>query len=311
MSEHPATILLVGPTASGKSALALALAQRCSVEIVSADSMQVYRRMDVGTAKPRPEERAAVPHHLIDIVEPTDAFSVRDWLGRADAVIGDIASRQRTPVVVGGTHLYAKAFLEGLFEAPADPDVRAELAAREPASNRADLERVDPAAAQRIHPNDRRRTVRALEVHRITGMPISDLQSQWDAGRHRVGTTLVALEWRNEPLARRINARVKRMVERGLVEEVRGLWHADQLGRTAREAVGYKQLIDHFEGRASLAGAIEQIKVDTRRLAKNQRTWLRRLRTTPGAIYLDAESLGSDPAGAVERIIKAIDSRSG
>lgn len=305
---HPSGYLIVGPTAGGKSALALALAHALAqhgtaAELVSADSMQVYRGMDIGTAKPTPRERARTPHHLIDIRDPTQPFSVSEWLDLAQNACNDIRARAGLPIVVGGTHLYAKAFLEGLFRGP-EPDeaIRADLDARELPQLRAELERVDPAAAARIHPNDRRRTVRALEVYRQTGTPISQLQQQWDAGRERRDIRLIGLEWPSETINRRINARVRTMIDLGLVEEVRALWADERLGPQAREAIGYKQLIDHFRGRCPLDEAIERIKIESRRLAKNQRTWLRRLRPTPGAVWLDAE--GFDAPELAERALE-------
>lgn len=280
--------VIVGPTAGGKSSLALAVA-RCFMErgrpaeIVSADSVQIFRHMDIGSAKPTPDERRLVTHHLIDVVEPEDRFTVHDWLAAADRAIDDIRARGHIPVVVGGTNLYIKALLEGLFEGP-EPDeaLRDSLRAMTQADRRAELERVDPAAAGRIHPNDERRTVRALEVYRQTGVPISDHQKQWDdAGRLRPGARLVGLDWATEAINRRINARVREMMETGLLDEVSAL--APRLGPQAREALGYKQILRHLAGGWMLDEAVEQIKIETRRFAKNQRTWLRRLRATPGS----------------------------
>ncbi|MCA9294090.1 MAG: tRNA (adenosine(37)-N6)-dimethylallyltransferase MiaA [Phycisphaerales bacterium] len=274
--------VIVGPTAGGKSQLAMALAARLEAtghgpaEIVSMDSMQVYRGMDIGTAKPTPAERAQVVHHLIDIVEPNQAFTVEHWLGLAERTITDIRMRSGTPIVVGGTHLYAKALLEGLFEGPGpDPALRAELEGWSIAQLRAELDRIDPAAAARIHPNDRRRTVRAIEVHRQTGKPISQLQSQWDQGQRRNDALLVILDWPAEAINPRINARVREMMAAGLLEEVRRLVPA--MGPQAREALGYKQLLAHLAGVVPLDDAVESIKIETRRFAKAQRTWLRRL----------------------------------
>lgn len=280
--------VIVGPTAGGKSALALAVARSFvdrgrPAEIVSADSVQIFRHMDIGSAKPTPAERRAVPHHLIDIAEPEDRFTVHDWLAAAERTIDDIRARGHIPVVVGGTNLYIKALLEGLFEGP-EPDeaLRDSLRAMTQADRRAELERVDPAAAGRIHPNDERRTVRALEVYRQTGVPISDHQKQWDnADRLRPGARLVGLDWPTEVINRRINARVREMMDAGLLGEVRTL--APRLGPQARETLGYKQILRHLSGDWSLDEAVEQIKIETRRFAKNQRTWLRRLRTTPGS----------------------------
>jgi tRNA dimethylallyltransferase len=288
--------VIIGPTAGGKSDLAVEVALRLgggspgAAEIITADSVQIYRGMDIGSAKPTDAERRGIAHHLIDIVEPTDAFTVSDWLGAAEAALAEIRGRGAAPVLAGGTHLYIKAFLDGLFEGPEpDPLLREQLRARGPAALRAELQRVDPAAAARIHANDERRTIRALEVYHQTGIPISTHQSQWDAGRTRRDCVAVGLDWPAELLNRRINARVKQMMERGLLDEVRALHAAGRLGPQAREALGYKQLVGHLEGRATLEEAVEEIKIETRRFAKNQRTWLRRLRTTPGSVWIDAE----------------------
>ncbi|MCC5822768.1 MAG: tRNA (adenosine(37)-N6)-dimethylallyltransferase MiaA [Phycisphaerales bacterium] len=277
--------VITGPTTGGKTALAVAIAHALQdrgipAEVVTADAFQIYRGMDIGTAKPTPEEQQGVPHHLIDLAEPTERFTVHDWLQRADPLIADLRARAVTPIVVGGTSLYVKAFLDGLFDAPpVDPIVADAVRAMSQPDRRAELERADPAAADRIHPADNRRTIRALEVFRQTGTPISTLQAQWDAARPaRPDALLVGLDWPAEAINPRINARVNAMIEAGLVEEARALWAADRLGPQAREAIGYKQLIPHFEGTQSLEDAIERIKIETRRLGKNQRTWLNRFR---------------------------------
>ncbi|MEL6499534.1 MAG: tRNA (adenosine(37)-N6)-dimethylallyltransferase MiaA [Planctomycetota bacterium] len=293
MGQFP---VICGPTASGKTNLAVAVAlafgeRGMSAEIISADAFQVYRELDIASAKPTAEERKGVPHHLIDVVDVEERFTVAQWLGLAEAAIDDIRGRGSVPIVVGGTHLYIKALQDGLFEGPgADESIRADLAAMDAAARRAELERVDPEAALRIHANDDRRTIRALEVYRITGTPISAMQKQWDRepGRHgadRSDRRLVILDWDVPELNSRINARVKRMVQDGLVAETRAL--ADRLGPTAREALGTKQVLRHLNssgaGACTLDEAIEQTKIETRRFAKNQRTWMRRLAATPGA----------------------------
>jgi len=294
-------ILILGPTASGKTELSLRLAERLpgGGECVCADSMQVYRGMDIGTAKPGPEERARAPHHLLDVVDPSDeSFSVERWLRLAEASIAEITSRGRWPIVVGGTNLYVKSLIDGLFDGPpADEALRAELAALSLDELRERLEAVDPAAAERIHRNDRRRSIRAIEVHAATGQPISSLQSQWDREEvaraddsapsdcDRPALRIIGLELPVETQNRRINDRVRQMVADGLVEEVRALHDAGVLGRQAVEALGYRQLVDHFEGRCSLEEAIEQTKIRTRRYAKQQRTWLRRFRVLPSARF--------------------------
>lgn len=287
-----------------------------AAEIVTADAFQVYRGLDIGTAKPTIEERRGVAHHLIDVVgsaqshgqdaRGTGPFTLDDWLRLAKQTIAELRARQVLPIVVGGTHLYIKALLEGIFEGP-EPDhaLRAELTAMDPTARRAELERVDPAAAARIHPNDVRRAVRALEVFRLTGRPISAHQSQWDQPLAEASGSsmhseycLVVLDWDSEALNRRINARVKGMMDRGLLDEVRGLVASGGFTPQSAEALGYKQLIPVVrraaeDGRwppppAAVEEAVEKIKIETRRFAKNQRTWLRRLSVTPGAIRLAA-----------------------
>lgn len=305
--------IIVGPTASGKSALAVELALALGAigrraEIITADSMQVFRQMDIGTAKPTMEERRGVMHHLIDVVPPNEPFSVEQWLALAGSLVEGLRASGVLPIIVGGTHFYVKALLEGLFEGPgADANLRAELSALPPESLREELERIDPPTARRLHPNDVRRTIRAIEVFRLTGVPLSAHHTQWDRGEARPDAALIGLEFDHEALNRRINARVRSMIERGLVEEARTLWSGGLLGPQSREALGYKQLIEHFEGRCSLDDAIERIKIETRRFAKNQRTWLRRLRTTPGAEWIDIDA--ADPSSAISRAAQRLASR--
>lgn len=289
--------VIVGPTAGGKTALAVQVAHAIGGEVVTADSVQIYRGLDIGSAKPTLEEREGVPHHLIDIAEPDarEPFTVNDWLGAAERAIAEIQGRGKVPVVVGGTHMYVKAFLEGLFEGPgADEELREELRQRPLEELRSELARVDPAAAARIHANDQRRTIRALEVFRLTGTPITQLQTQWDQEEHgRRDCVLVGLDWPTEAINRRINERVRGMMERGLEAEARGLWSTGRLGVQAREALGYKQLIEFFERRCTLEEAVEEIKIRTRGLGKSQRTWLKRLRTTAGSVWIDAGNVGA------------------
>lgn len=322
----PLTPVIAGPTAGGKSSLAVDLAialrdhAQIPAEILTADAFQVYSGLDIGTAKPTPHERRGIAHHLIDLVPsrhgPTRPlrFTVDDWLRLATATIADLRARGVLPIVVGGTHLYIKALLDGLFDGPQpDPALRAELEAMPTAARRAELERVDPAAASRIHPNDLRRTVRALEVFRLTGRPISAHQTQWEpspqpspAARTHL---LVILDWETDPLNRQINARVKQMMDRGLLNEVRDLHDAGAFTPQSAEALGYKQLLPLCTGTwppppAALEAAVEKIKIETRRFAKNQRTWLRRLRSTPGTLSLPFPS--TTPEQAVPRILAAL-----
>jgi len=284
--ERPSIVLLLGVTASGKTSAALGLAESLGGEIVSVDSMQVYRRMDIGTAKATAEERRRTAHHLIDIAEPDDPFSAARFAALADAAIADIHASGRRPLVVAGTPLYLMSLMYGMFEGPsADAVYRAELrdlAERQGvAALHTRLESVDPPAAERIHPNDYKRIERALEVHHLTGRPLSELQTQWAADTMRYPAVVVGIRRAKEDASRRINARVKAMIDAGLVEEVRSLLaEPEGLSTQARQALGYAQIIAHLDGRMSLEEAVEQIKIQTRRLAKHQRTWFRKFHST-------------------------------
>ncbi|MCA9302580.1 MAG: tRNA (adenosine(37)-N6)-dimethylallyltransferase MiaA [Phycisphaerales bacterium] len=293
MQRYP---VIVGPTAGGKTSLAIALARLYHAEgqpaeIVTADAFQIYRGMDIGTAKPTPEEQGGIPHHLIDIVDPIERFTVHDWLTLAEPMITAMRAREIVPIVVGGTNLYIKSFLDGMFSAPEPtPEIRGRVREMAQDDRRRLLEEADPKACERIHPSDQRRTARALEVYLQTGTPISELQRQWEAEQtHRPEAVLVGLDWDADAIKSRANRRVKIMVEQGLVDEVRGLWEGCLLGDQAVQAIGYKQLIAHFERRCSLDDAIERVKIETRRLAKNQRTWLRRLRPRSGSVWIKAD----------------------
>lgn len=282
---------IIGCTAGGKGTLGRALARRVGGRIISVDSMKIYRRMDIGTAKPSSEIRAEIPHYCIDLVEPWEGFSVAQYVEHADKAAVDIRAAGAVPLAVGGTSLYLKALTEGLFEGPsADDQLRRRLTERADkeglAALHAELGRIDPEAAARIHPNDAKRIVRALEVFHHTGKPISDLQQQWDGSR-RYECVLVGLRREKEDLNRRINLRVRRMVEAGLRDEVKALLDDPHgLAGQAAQAVGYAEVIEHLAGRCSFDDAVEQIKINTRRLAKKQRTWQRRFRDV---IWIDVE----------------------
>ncbi|MFH0983107.1 MAG: tRNA (adenosine(37)-N6)-dimethylallyltransferase MiaA [Planctomycetota bacterium] len=275
---------IFGCTGCGKGALGGVLAERLDAEIVSVDSMKVYRRMDLGTAKPSPSVRARIPYHLLDVAEPSEEFSVARYVALADQALRAIHARGRPVLAVGGTALYIKALSEGLFEGPsADAAVRARLKERAAqigsAGLHAELRAVDPVAADRIHPNDLRRIVRALEVYELTGAPISALQTQWDAQRTLYDCAFIGLRRTLEDQNHRTNLRVRRMIDAGLVDEVRSLLAEDPPpGHTARQAMGYAQIIAYLGGKVSLADAGENIKINTRQLAKSQRTWFKRFR---------------------------------
>jgi tRNA dimethylallyltransferase len=294
---------LLGPTASGKSALALEAAEKLPLEIVSMDSALVYRGMDIGTAKPSAGERARVPHHLIDLVDPDQAYSAGRW--RVDAVskIQEILARQKIPLLVGGTMLYYRTLIGGLDALPqADPQVRAEIdaeAARRgwPALH-AELARVDARTAQRLAPNDAQRIQRALEVWRLTGRPLSTLQG---VARQDLPFELkgIALMPERAVLHERIARRVDAMLELGLIDEVRGLRQRYRLSAAmpSMRAVGYRQVWEYLEGRYDKAALREKAVAATRQLAKRQSTWLR---SFPGLVRLDAGG-----AGALERLLRS------
>ena len=271
-------IAIIGATASGKSALAMGIARAIGGEILSLDSMQVYRGMDIGTAKPSAAEQAEVRHHLIDVADASEGFSVAQFQERADAVIDDAKQGGVPLIAVGGTPLYYKALFEGLFEGPsADAAIRKRLMAEPNETLHARLKQIDPAAAERIHQNDQRRLVRALEVYEITGQPITSLQSEWSSGAMRHEATWFGLAWDKDALNRRINARVKQMIADGWVEETRRLLdRPTPLSMTAAEATGYAELIAHLRGKMSLDDAVEQIKIATRQLARRQMKWFKR-----------------------------------
>jgi tRNA dimethylallyltransferase len=287
MSAFPDTLVLTGPTGSGKTQLGLELAERLGAEVVSMDSMALYRGMDIGTAKPTPEERRRVPHHLLDVLDPWESASVAWWLAQATRWCDDVRARGKRVLIVGGTPLYLKALLRGLFRGPpADAELRGRLAgeaeADGPQALHDRLARVDPAAASRLHPNDLRRVIRALEVWELTGRPISSWQGQWrdqPSSAGQPGTpTCLWLDLPRADLYARINARVERMFAGGLVAEVRALQALPRpLSREAAQALGYKEVIGHLEGRASLAETVALVQVRTRNFAKRQVTWFRHL----------------------------------
>jgi tRNA dimethylallyltransferase len=274
---------LTGATAVGKTAIGVALAQRLGAEIISLDSMAIYRGMDIGTAKPSHEIRQLVPHHLIDIVEPTEEYSVAQYVDAAAAAVADIRSRGKQPLFVGGTPLYLKSLLRGLFDGPpADWKVRREIEAElQHVGSQALFDRlaqVDPIAASNIHPHDTRRLIRALEVFRATGEPISHQQLQFEEGRPADECRVFVLRRQREELHQRIEARVRAMVEAGLVDEVRGfIQNGRALSRTARQAVGYNEALAFLNGEYEHDEMIARIIYHTRRFAKRQGTWFRSL----------------------------------
>ena len=296
--------IVAGPTAVGKTATAIALAKLLNGEIISLDSMALYRGMDIGTAKPTPEEQAAVRHHLIDVIDPTEEFSVAQYIEHAKSACHEIRATDKTLIFSGGTGLYLRSLLRGVFEGPpADWALRAELEEIGRRLGEGELHRrlskVDPPTAARLHPNDVRRVVRALEVFQRTGTPLSQWQQQ---PALPVGDRPPHVYWLSPPrdwLYERINSRVVHMIDQGLVDEVRGLLLTPPgLGKTASQALGYREVIDHLQGRSTLAEAVEMIQTRTRQFAKRQHTWFRNLEECRPVVITGDES----PAEVAQRL---------
>ncbi|MHC4157821.1 MAG: tRNA (adenosine(37)-N6)-dimethylallyltransferase MiaA [Planctomycetota bacterium] len=294
-------LLVLGVTASGKGRLAFDLAKATGAEIISVDSMKVYRRMDIGTAKPPKEARERINYHLIDVVEPSEPFSAGAFLEMAYEAIEQINRRKKKIIAVGGTALYIKALLYGLFEGPGgDEQIRCGLQAQAAEEGLEQLYRelakIDPVAAERISPNDAKRIIRAMEVYKTTGKPISSLQQQFTAERPPADWIIIGLRREKSIENSRINKRVKKMIAAGFVDEVKSLLAEDKpLSKQARCAIGYAEIIDCLNGKMSMEDAIELIKKNTRRLAKNQRTWFK---TFKNVNWLDIE-----PEKSAEKIL--------
>ncbi len=276
---HLRPIFLTGPTAVGKSEIALQIAEKIGGEIISVDSMQVYRGLDIGTAKPSPAERARVPHHLVDICDLHEAFDAAQFVRLAENAVVEIQSRGRTPIFCGGTGLYFKAFLEGLGEAPpSDAKLRAELEAAPLEKLLEDLRERDPATFEKIDRQNPRRVVRAIEVIRLTGKPFSEQRAEWKAeSGKRKAENYFCFTRPPEDLHKRIHTRVDEMFRRGLVAETEQLLKRGLAeNKFAMQAIGYRQVVEHLRGERSLAETIELVKIRTRQFAKRQLTWFRR-----------------------------------
>lgn len=276
----PPILALVGPTGAGKTDLGIALAQQFNAEIINADSRQVYRRLDIGSAKPTPEQRAAVPHHVVDVVEPDEPFDCARFRELAMAAIDDIAGRGKRVLVVGGTGLYIKVILRGLFDGPSrDEALRAALLREDeeaPGALHQRLRAIDPATAARVHANDRMRLIRALEVHELTGRPISAWHAEHAFGTGAVDRRILGLSLPRAELYARINARCEGMIEAGLIDEVRRLF-AEGLSSDlpALQSPGYREIGEHVRGLCDLPTAVARMAQVTRQLAKRQMTWFR------------------------------------
>jgi len=274
-----ALVAVVGPTASGKTDLALALAEQLGGEIVSADSVQIYRRFDVGSGKPTADELARAPHHLVGVVDPLEAFDAARYAEAAGQAILDITSRGKRPIVCGGTFLWVKALLFGLAHAPPANDAirarhRAETASEGRGALHARLSRVDPVLAARLHPNDVVRVSRGLEVHELTGRPLSSWQGDHGFREARGPSVLLALEHSSEALTARIEARVHRWLAAGWIEEVQGLLADGYAEARAMRSVGYREVASHVAGTLGRDELAQAIVRSTRVFARRQRTWL-------------------------------------
>jgi tRNA dimethylallyltransferase len=277
--ERPAPIVLAGPTASGKSELVLSLAESLGAEIISVDSMQVYRGLDIGSAKPSLDERSRVPHHLIDVAELDEPFSAGHFVRLAEAAIARLAASDKRAILCGGTGLYFSALREGLAEAPpADSSLRLELEAATLDALLAELGYRDPRALELIDRQNRRRVVRAVEIVRTTGRPWSEQRENWGRGANRTdGWTWIGLHRDREDLLGRIDLRVERMFAAGLVDETRELLSRGlEANRTAMQAIGYRQVVEHLRGAKNLGDTIELVKIRTRQFSKRQMTWFRK-----------------------------------
>ena len=303
-------LALTGPTASGKTALSLSLAEKLGGEIISCDSMQIYRGMDIGTAKATEEERARAPHHMLDICSPDEIYSAEDYARDATAVARDISARGNTPIFVGGTGLYIDTVMRGgaPISPPSDAALREELMKTADEDGGAHrlwemLLEVDPESAEKIHENNVRRVVRALEIYRLSGKTKTyfDQESKKNVGEVSVG--LITLDFHDrDNLYRRVDLRVDIMANEGLVAEVESLWRRGLLKSeyTSAQAIGYKEIIAYLEGRTSLAEAIDEIKLASRRYAKRQLTWFRHEKDAV-RIYVDDELGVMKSASMLER----------
>jgi len=301
-------IIIAGPTGVGKTKVAIAIAEWIGGEIVGADSRQIYRYMDIGTAKPTPEERARIPHHLIDIRNPDEEYSAAEYAKDASAAIHSIHTRGKIPLLVGGTGLYIQAVLYGMFEGPGrDEAFRAQMRTLAEAHGSTHLYQellcVDPKTAQRVHSNDLMRIIRALEVHHLTGKPISEHQASATEPLASYHSCFLVLTTERKTLYERINARVDQMIDQGLVEEVQDLikrgYHE---GLNSMNSVGYQEIMECLSGIRDLSSAIGLIKRNTRRYAKRQLTWFRKYQKSFWICYEKAETLEN----IVERCLRIL-----
>lgn len=292
MTEAPAKLLaVVGPTASGKSRMGVEVAQRlielgAKIEIVSCDSMAVYRGFDITTAKPTEADRGSVPHHLFDVVEPSEDFTVVAYRDLARQIIAEIGARGGSPMLVGGSGLYFRAAVDDLSFAPTDASVRERLWSVDPEELYARLEREDPARAEAIDPRNVRRVVRAVEILELSGRPPSELRGEWERFESIYALEVVGLSWDREALAQRARERIRRQFEAGMVEEVRAAMTGG-ISRTAMQALGAKEVVDHIEGRISVEEAEAALVRSTKGFVRRQLSWFR---ADPRVDWLDVSA---------------------
>ena len=289
--KHP-VVAVVGPTATGKTALGVALAQHFSGEVISCDSMQIYKGLDVGTAKVTPEETCGIPHHGVDILTPDKPFSVADFTAMAGRLEREISARGALPILVGGTGLYVQSFLNGVRftdeKAPAGlrEQLAAELAEKGGTAMYEELRQVDPEAAAAIHPNNQVRVLRALEHYRATGKKLSEQKAESLPPEKPYRSLILGLDFPDRAtLYRRIDLRVDKMLEAGILPEAELVWQNRETYRTAAQAIGYKEFFPYFEGAASLEACTDKLKQASRNYAKRQLTWFRHM---DGVVWLDA-----------------------
>ena len=289
--KHP-VVAVVGPTATGKTALGVALAQHFSGEVISCDSMQIYKGLDVGTAKVTPEETCGIPHHGVDILTPDKPFSVADFTAMAGRLEREISARGALPILVGGTGLYVQSFLNGVRfteeKAPAGlrEQLAAELAEKGGTAMYEELRQVDPEAAAAIHPNNQVRVLRALEHYRATGKKLSEQKAESLPPEKPYRSLILSLDFPDRAaLYRRIDLRVDKMLEAGILPEAELVWQNRETYRTAAQAIGYKEFFPYFEGAASLEACTDKLKQASRNYAKRQLTWFRHME---GVVWLDA-----------------------
>lgn len=289
--KHP-VLAVVGPTATGKTALGVTLAETFGGEVISADSMQLYKGLDVGTAKVTPDETHGIPHHAVDLLTPDEPFSVADFVALAGRLEADISARGRLPILVGGTGLYVQSFLYGVhFAAEKTPDglrekLAAELAEKGPEAMYKELQEADPEAAAAIHPNNQVRVLRALEHYRATGKKLSEQKAESLPPERPYRSLILGLDFPERAvLYRRIDLRVDKMLEAGLIKEAEHVWQNRESFRTAAQAIGYKEFFPYFEQTAPLEACTEKLKQASRNYAKRQLTWFRHM---DGVVWLDA-----------------------